>query len=183
MSNIGEKALKALQRMEYFVNEDMGIKTFKQSGWHIEGSDDYELVKDALQKLNSIENTDNVDYNKALECLDKLFNEYVELCVDAGSNEHIYQECNLTSPYNIVKQTLLAAQNQKKYLKWEDLDFRFEDKYMKVKLNGSIYTLRYTRNTLMEFPIAYLEFGNTEITIIDCQKQFFNDLHLESVNE
>ena len=41
----------------------------------------------------------------------------------------------------------------------------------------------YTRNALMEFPVAYMEFDNTEITIIDCKKQLFNDLHLERVEE
>lgn len=50
------KELEALKRMEYFVNEEMGIKTFKQSGWHIEGTDDYEMVKEALQRLESIDN-------------------------------------------------------------------------------------------------------------------------------
>ena len=52
--------------------------------------------------------------SEALECLEKLFNEYKELCLDTGSNEHIYQECNLTSPYNTIKQALLKAQEKEK---------------------------------------------------------------------
>lgn len=68
MSNNSENALKALQHMEYFVNEDMGIKTFKQSGWHIEGSDDYEMVKDTLLKHQELEK-ENAEYKNALEII------------------------------------------------------------------------------------------------------------------
>ena len=189
MSNIGEKALNSLKQMEYFVNETMGIKEFKQSGWHIEGSDDYEIVKDALQKLNSIENADNVDYNKALECLDKLFNEYKELCVDSGSNEHIYQECNLTSPYNIVKQTLLLAQNPKKYLKWEDLKFVYgEWNKLEVYLGNEKLGISYKSdfdffvNSYEVVKIYNLKTKSRICKIYDRDKQFFDNLHLESVN-
>ena len=63
--------LEALKRMEYFVNEEMGIKTFKQSGWHIEGTDDYELVKEGLQRLKSIDSSNS---NEALEIIRKCEN-------------------------------------------------------------------------------------------------------------
>ena len=75
MSSIGEKALNALQRMEYFVNEDMGIKTFKQSGWHIEGSNDYEIVKDTLLKYQELEKM----FGEYKESLDIIFTKNVDI--------------------------------------------------------------------------------------------------------
>ena len=61
--------------MEYFVNEDMGIKTFKQSGWHIEGSDDYELVKDTLLRYQVLEKM----FDEYKETLDIIFTKNVNI--------------------------------------------------------------------------------------------------------
>ena len=141
------------------------------------------IIKGVITEYEAI---DNSNPGEALECLDNFIDEcqtemynYAEMQNGYQYERYQYRKEQLEN----IKQALLKAQEPKQYLKWEDLEFSFKDKYMKVKLNGNIYALRYTKNTLMEFPVAYLEFDNTEITIIDCKKQFFNDLHLEMVEE
>ena len=134
-----------------------------------------QILKDrdrVLNALNELQSIKDAKPSEALKSLNKMFG-YASL--DEFSLEEVSED------YHRIEQVLLKAQEPKHYLKWEDLDFDFKDKYMKVKLNGNIYTLRYKRNTLMEFPYAVLEFDNTGITIIDCEKQFFNDLHLEVI--
>ena len=82
------------------------------------------------------------------------------------------------------------AQEPKQYLKWEDLEFdelefKVEQKKdFKVKLNGTEYGLE-----------ICITFGIKEVLIFDINvnclyavfherhKQFFNDLHLERVEE
>jgi len=77
-----------------------------------------------------------------------------------------------------IKQVLLKAQENenKKYLKWEDLEFKEEEQKMKVILNGSIHHLCYFRNM---FGTSICIIDNTDITIRRENKDFFNDLHLE----
>lgn len=103
------KELEALKRMEYFVNETMGIKAFKQSGWHIEGTDDYELVKEGLQRLEAI---DNANPSEALEMLYGLKNGLVVgdksiLAISMGYFD---------KAYTTIKQALLKGQEQEKEL-------------------------------------------------------------------
>lgn len=100
------KELEALKRMEYFVNEEMGIKTFKQSGWHIEGTDDYELVKEGLQRLEAI---DNSNPSKALE---DIFNIIYNL--DCGTTYE--QDKKLNDCREVLKQALIKAQEQENIL-------------------------------------------------------------------
>ena len=142
----------------------------------------YDIVREALQRLEAI---DNAIPSKALECLEKLFNEYKELCMDIGSNEHIYQECNLTSPYNTIKRYILKEQEQKKYLKWKDLDFGYgyETKVLKVRMNDAIYKIfyRFFDNTdeaqllSEDEKSVYSVFAGKSTDNI----KLFNDLHLE----
>ena len=71
------------------------------------------------------------------------------------------------------------AQDTKHYLKWEDLEFKENNQRIKVKLGSNIYTL--------DFYIG--QFGKTFVLNLQhyCEakdnKQFFNDLHLERVEE
>lgn len=155
---MSKEYLEAFERL----NEDDSDYALKRA------TKDIEIVKKALQRLEQI---DNSNPSEAFQNLIRIDKEYSTI-----TNED-FDIC-----YDTIKKALLKAQEPKQYLKWEDLEFSFKEKYMKVKLNGNIYTLRYTRNGVMEFPVAYLEFNNTEITIIDCKKQFFNDLHLEVLN-
>lgn len=151
------------------------------------GSDIIEnQINEALNIIqNSLESVDSAESGKALECLDKLFNDYKELCVDAGSNEHIYQECSLTSPYNTIKKYLLKQQEPKRYLKWEDFEFKNIQQEIKVKLGNITYASWYvlehgdpcvelTRNQQQVITL----YGNYPEDIL-----FFNELHLERVEE
>ena len=160
------KYLEALERLA--MSDDLHIKECERLGIGL--TEDFYTVEQELQRLEAI---DNANPSEALECLRNLEDNIIIV----ENTDEAYK--NVTT----IKQALLKAQEPKKYLKWEDLEFSFKEKCMKVKLNENIYTLRYTRNALMEFSVAYLEFDNTEITIIDCKKQFFNDLHLEVVEE
>ena len=96
--------LEALKRMEYFVNEEMGIKTFKQSGWHIEGTDDYELVKEGLQRLVAIDNSNS---GEALEIIRK--------CESSNYLNTWYPK--FVEDLKTIENYILKSQEQEKVLK------------------------------------------------------------------
>lgn len=111
------KELEALKRMEYFVNEEMGIKTFKQSGWHIEGTDDYQLVKEGLERLEAI---DNANPSKALEYvngkiadLEDDLQHYTMVEKDKCKEFFIREDLK---QFTIIKQYILKAQELEKLL-------------------------------------------------------------------
>lgn len=73
----------------------------------------------------------------------------------------------------------------KSYLKWEDLEFKEEKQTVKVLLNGSHYLLEYYAVSEEEF--VFIKATRTTIFNLlgKCSddKQLFNDLHLERVEE
>ncbi len=99
------KELEALKRIEYFVNEEMGIKTFNQSGWHIEGTDDYQLVKEGLERLEAI---DNANPSEALE---RTSSEFIDDYPTGNVNIGMTWE-----EHSAIKQALLKAQELEKVL-------------------------------------------------------------------
>lgn len=172
------EALEAFGRITLHTEYD---NDSHYDGLHFE--DDCKLVDKALERLEQI---DNANPSEALKCLEKLFNEYKELCLDTGSNEHIYQECNLTSPYNVIKRYILKEQEQKQYLKWKDLEFSYRTKVLKVRMNDTVYKIayRFCNNTdemqLLsedEKSVYFIFVGNFKDNI-----KLFNDLHLEAVD-
>lgn len=76
----------------------------------------------------------------------------------------------------------------KKYLKWEDLEFGKTSHKLKCKMNNNLYRIEWfideigfkTVNIYRYFCKDYLEFATC---LKDDKKQFFNDLHLERVEE
>lgn len=56
------KGLEALERLETFVNETIGIKHYKESGWHIQGSDDYTIIEKELKALEVIKELFDFDF-------------------------------------------------------------------------------------------------------------------------
>lgn len=70
----------------------------------------------------------------------------------------------------------------KKYLKWEDLEFNIDKQMMTVLLNGTKYTLIVGRNVHID-KLAFLRNGEIDYYFLEADKQFFNDLHLERVEE
>ena len=81
-----------------------------------------------------------------------------------------------------LKQALLKAQEPKHYLKWEDLEFNIDKQMMTVLLNGTKYTLIVGRNVHID-KLAFLRNGEINCYFLEADKQFFNDLHLERVEE
>lgn len=82
--------------------------------------------------------------------------------------------------YNTILEALLKTQEQKKYLKWEDLEFDHEPKYIDVKVGDNKYTLLVGFN-VAGFNLALLRTDKQQYHFLEADKQFFNDLHLEVV--
>ena len=78
-----------------------------------------------------------------------------------------------------IKQALLKTQEPKQYLKWEDLEFSKELKFLNVRMNNNDYILQYTLDV---FGVKCCFLCDSEIThCISLTRQFFNDLHLEVI--
>ena len=123
-------------------------------------------VVQALQRLESIE---NAEPSEALNCLERLH--------DCGIFN--YEEME---DYNAIKQALIKAQEPKHYLKWEDLEFNHTPKMFDVKMSGNKYKLVVGYNVAGK-NLAILRDGKKEYYFLEADKQFFNDLHLERVEE
>ena len=73
----------------------------------------------------------------------------------------------------------------KQYLKWEDLEFKEEEQWLKVKMGDRNYTLIYWKFTLLgkEYYTSELRNEETLDIIQHIRGKLFNDLHLERVEE
>ena len=123
---------------------------------------DFEIVENGLKRLEAI---DNANPSEAL----KLFENMQERIASNIS----------TIEYTTIKQALLKAQEPKQYLKWEDLEFKEDNQRIKVKLGSNIYTLDFYTGLFGK------TFGLNSQHYCEAKenKQFFNDLHLERVEE
>ena len=145
-------------------NDDVNIclKTIKEQ---------LPTIKQALQHLEAI---DNANPSEALKCLEKVYSRLPQW--DLSRN---VDQCN------IIKQALLKAQESKKYLTWEDLDFKEEEQIMKVLLNGEEYKLSYFTDGITEYVDLLAGNGKYQMgRYVDCYPtdvKFFNDLHLEEI--
>ena len=70
----------------------------------------------------------------------------------------------------------------KKYLKWEDLEFDHEPKYIDVKMNDNKYKLVVGYNVVGN-NLVILRNNEKEYYFLEGDKQFFNDLHLEVIEK
>ena len=127
-------------------------------------------VEQALKRLESI---DNAEPSEALKDLKELH----ELAYGVGGwkIDEIVQSSH-------IKQALLKAETPKKYLKWEDLEFNHTPKMIDVKMNDNKYRLVVGYNVAGN-NLAILRDNKKEYYFLECDKQFFNDLHLERVEE
>ena len=79
------------------------------------------------------------------------------------------------------------AQEPKHYLKWEDLDFTEENQIMKVLLNGVTYNICFYKISVVgQNEVNIYPNGIHIVTLSSSYPediQFFNDLHLERVEE
>ena len=142
-----------------------------------------DLVIKALKRLESIE---NAEPSEALEKLEML-SDCAEAMKEAPSSNWIEYANNeaeldyqLWRAYEDLKSALLKAQEQenKKYLKWEDLEFEHTPKMFDVKMSGNKYKLVVGYNVAGK-NLAILRDGKNEYYFLEYDKQFFNDLKLE----
>lgn len=129
------------------------------------------VVEQALHRLESIE---NANPSEALECLEEMW----ELSCDSRIPEYTL--------YETIKQALLKSQEPKQYLKWEDLEFDNNasvKKHLKVKLGDNIYKAYYHYCFILNSELFCIENDNENLNIYITNRQFFNDLHLERVEE
>lgn len=133
------------------------------------------IIEQALQRLEAI---DNSNPSEALIEVDKILGYF--------GGDDVQIETMTLSKHNVlkIKQALLKAQEPKQYLKWEDLEFDHKPKYIDVKMGDNKYLL-----------IVGFSDGGNEMAILQTKirryyfvesednKQFFNDLHLEVVEE
>ena len=149
----------------------------KQDVWEHCYMVDCEKIEQALQRLESIE---NANPSEALECLEELGEMYY---VEADNlEESVITYANECDWFNTIKNCILKAQEPKKYLKWEDLEFEHTPKYIDVKMNGNKYKLVVGYNGAGK-NLVILRNDKQPYYFLKYDKQFFNDLHLERVEE
>lgn len=163
------KVLESLERLA--MPDELHIKECKKLGIGL--TEDYDVVEQALQRLESI---DNASPSEALECLEKVS--------DYLNNVYDYKEIieEVRKDIDTIKQVLLKVQEPKQYLKWEDLEFEITHK-IRILMNGNLYTLFCYDEKYIEIRTIKGEF----ILTLDNENpediQFFNDLHLERGGE
>ena len=135
---------------------------------------DIAIVENGLKRLEAI---DNANPSEALEKLQNL-----RLYQCSACEHHNCSKCDVYKDFNAVNKYLLKAQEPKHYLKWEDLEFNHTPKYIDVKMNDNKYKLVVGYNVAGK-NLAILRDGKKEYYFLECDKQFFNDLRLERVEE
>ena len=139
---------------------------------------DVDIVDKALTRLEAI---DNANPSETLECLERLKYYHERSMNDLGCKEHRLKDINT------IKQALLKAQEPKHYLKWEDLEFTSEDQTIKIKMGDTVYKILYRCcDGIKEVQLLSEDEKLLFLNLIGKYKdniQFFNDLHLERVEE
>ena len=159
-------------------NDDVNIclKTIKEQ---------LPTIKQSLHRLESIDNTEPSEALKKLEmlsdCAEAMKEKPSSNWIEYADNE-TELDYQLWRAYEDLKSALLKAQEPKKYLKWEDLEFNHTPKMIDVKMNGNKYKLVVGYNVAGK-NLAILRDGKNEYYFLEYDKQFFNDLHLERAEE
>ena len=137
----------------------------------------YKYLKDYLEYI------DNANPSEALEGLKHIKKYYIPEPCSAKT-----YDCLET-----INQALLKQQEPKQYLKWEDLKFTYDEQKIKVKLNGENYTVVYFISPAYYGHNGYEYVGilkdddivvysiNGYLYTANLLKQFFNNLHLEVI--
>ena len=131
----------------------------------------FDIIEEALHRLESI---DNSEPSEALIEVDKILGYF-------GDDDVQIETMTLVKSNVLkIKQALLKAQEPKKYLKWEDLEFKEKTSRIEVKLNETLYILSYVKRQYLDF--VYLINNDSQIRLNSANDiQLFNDLHLERV--
>ena len=132
----------------------------------------YKFLKEYLESI------DNANPSEALGCLERV--------KDYLSNVYDYKEIieEVRKDIDNIKQALLKAQEPKQYLKWEDLEFKENNEYsyFKVKLGDNVYKAFSYFSYVFNKDTVVIR-ANNQFAITEDNKQFFNDLRLERVEE
>lgn len=173
--------------MECLKKQDKDNKAILYLGKHFKK---VILPYEEYQKMCSrLESIDNANPSEALECLEKLFKsmpqydswiKYIDTIKQALLKTQFLEEeyNNLMEDKDNLESELFKLTAPKQYLKWEDLEFTNEEQSMQVLLNGKKYTMFWYSD---EVCFDTVVIGGVFIDC--CDKQFFNDLHLERVKE
>ena len=76
----------------------------------------------------------------------------------------------------------------KNYLKWEDLEFKEEEQWLKVKMGNNFYRIVWCVDGVGSDVVSLYKYITNDYLVYcacikDNSQQFFNDLHLERVEE
>lgn len=141
-------------------------------------SDDFDncfnTIKQALLELKSIKEAEPSEALRELSII-----RHLEIGFDKNGNAVTVGDCN---GIEVIKQALLKTQEPKQYLKWEDLEFTNKVKEMKVKLGDNTYEIEYYISNALDLPQPVVILKTSDFIAITIE-QFFNDLHLERVEE
>ena len=165
------KVFEALERLA--MPDDIHIKECEKLGIGL--TEDFDTVEQALLELQSIK---AANPSEALKSFD-----YIVRNLEA-IDDSVYMDCieHLTT----IKQALLKEQEPKQYLKWEDLKKFNSEGHLKVKLNNVEYELHFEKwakyDDATRISLYLNEFCVMSIRLkTNYEKQFFNDLHLEVI--
>ena len=151
-----------------------------------------ECIKEKIQRLEAIDNSNSSEVLV-----------YIDAFIEENSNDIKNQDTtgfdidtqakwvkyleHKSFMLNTIKQALLKQQEPKQYLKWEDLEWEelqtITKKDIKVNLNGVEYGLEFAINYGTKEVIIFDEKEFLYAVFNEYHKQFFNDLHLERVEE
>jgi hypothetical protein len=134
---------------------------------------DFHILKQAVIKFNAIKEGNS---KKALDCLSCLGNFIDGHCTGTTAEDDVH----LIECFDTIEQALMKSQEQKKYLKWEDLETETGCSRvdLDVSLNGAEYRLSYFQNDALKL------LTNDEDFYLEIEdKQFFDNLHLERIEE
>lgn len=140
---------------------------------------DYDTSNEDFLVDVSVEAIDNANPSEALKILETLADDGL-LNKEIGTIS--YNQIWLKNQIEILQQALLKAQEPKQYLKWEDLEFKKKVQGMKVKLGDNTYEIEYYICNALDLPKSVVILKTSDFIAITIE-QFFNDLHLERVEE
>lgn len=149
----------------------------------------YKYLKEYLESI------DNSEPSEALECLEEMW----ELSCDSRKPEYTLYETikqallkaqfleeeynNLMEDKDNLESELFKLTAPKHYLKWEDLEFEDFPKEIEVRIGDNICKLEYKVSWLGNKTVILMGNNKTHLQLFENEKQFFNDLYLERVEE
>ena len=164
-----------LDYVEPIVRNEIHDK-FKDIYWH--KLPHLDSIKKALLKAQKEHNSLNL-LMQELDCKDFAdLRKYARCGYEKLNNFKDSKEVKIEIP----ESSLMDYNPVKNCLKWEDLEFNHTPKIIDVKMNGNKYKLVVGYNVAGK-NLAILRDGKKECYFLECDKQFFNDLHLERVEE